>query len=56
MDADRLLWVLTPKNFYSIYFAKIELFFNFEIKCSLSRIVFICFTIFQILKRKFYEL
>ena len=30
MDVDRLLLVLTMKTIFPIYFAKIELFFNFE--------------------------
>ena len=37
-----------------IYFAKIELFFNFETKSNLSTLVFIFSTISQILNRTFY--
>ena len=37
-----------------MYFDKIELFFNFEIKSSLSTSIFMFPTISKILKRKFY--
>ena len=39
---------------FPLYFDKIELFFNFKIKSSLSTSIFIFFTIFQILEKKFY--
>ena len=55
-DVDKLLLVLTMKIFFSIYFAKIELFLNFETKRSLSTSVFIFSTISQILKRNCYVL
>ena len=54
-DVDRLLLFLTIKQNFPIYFAKIELFFNFETKSSLPTSVFIFSTISQIFKRKFYE-
>ena len=55
-DIDRLFLVFTMNKHFLIYFAKVELFFNFETKSSLSTPVFISSTIFQILKRKFYVL
>ena len=55
-EVDRLLLVLTIKRIFPIYFAKIDLFFNFESKSSLSTSVFILSTIFQILKGTFHVL
>ena len=46
-DVDQLLLVLTMNTIFPIYIAKIELFFNFETKSSLSTSVFIFTTIFQ---------
>ena len=51
-DVDKLM-ILTMKHEFSIYFAKIELFFSFETKSSLSTSVFISSTISQISKKKF---
>ena len=53
-DVNNLLLVLTMNKNLPIYFAKIELFFNFETKSSLSASVFIINAISQILKIKFY--
>ena len=53
-DVDRLLLFLTIKKNLPIYFAKIQLFFNF--KSSLYMSVFIFSSISQIFKRKFYVL
>ena len=39
---------------FSKHFHKIEVFLNFKTKSSLSTFIFIFFTIFEILKRKFY--
>ena len=50
----RLLLVLTTKINFPIYFAKIELSFNFETKSSLPKFSFIFFTISQIFEGKFY--
>ena len=56
-DVDRLYWVLImEKKNYPIYFSKIELFFNFETKSSLSMFVFFFFTISQIKKKIVYVL
>ena len=54
MDVDRLLLILIMKTKFPIYFAKIELFSNFETKSSLSTSVFIFSAISQILKTTFY--
>ena len=54
MNVDKLLLVLTMNTIFAIYIAKIELFFNFETKSSLSTSIFIFTTISQILERKFY--
>ena len=56
MKVERLLLVLTMKTNFPIYFAKTEIFFNFETKISLSTSDFIFSTISQILNRKFYVL
>ena len=40
-DVDSLLLMLIMKTNFPIYFAKIELFFNFKTKISLSTSVFI---------------
>ena len=55
-DVDRLLFVMMIKNEFPIYFAKIELFFNFEIKSSLSTSVFIFSNISKIFETKCYVL
>ena len=39
-DVDKLLLVLTMNTNFPVYIAKIELFFNFETKSSLSTSVF----------------
>ena len=52
-DVDILLFVLTVKKSFLIYFAKIELSFNFETKSSLFTSVFIFSTISQIVKKNF---
>ena len=51
-DVDKLLLVLTMNRIFPIYIAKIELFFNFETKSSLSTSIFIFTIISQILKKK----
>ena len=56
IEVDRILWVLIVKTNFPIYFAKIELFFNFETKSSLSKSVFIISNIPEILEPKFYVL
>ena len=56
VDVDRLLLVLIIKTTFPIYFAKIELFFNFETQSSLSTFVLIFFNISEILETKFYAL
>ena len=56
MDVDRLLLVLIMKTNFPIYFAKIELFLNFETKSSLSASVFIFSNILEIFEIKFYAL
>ena len=56
MVVGRVFLILTMNNFFSIYFAKIELFFNFETKSSLSTSVYIFPPISQILKGKFHIL
>ena len=55
-DVYRLLLVLKMNKNFPIYFAKIEISFNFEIKSSLSTSVLVFSTLTQILKRKFYVL
>ena len=55
-DVERLLFVLTVKKKFSIYFAKIELLFHFETKSSLSTSVFIFSTISKIFKSQYYVL
>ena len=55
-DIDRLLLVLLMKTNFPIYFAKIELLFNFETKSSLSTFVFIFSAISEILETTFYVL
>ena len=51
---DRLLLAVVMKQKFPIYFAKIERFFIFETKSSLSTSVFIFSTIPKIFKTKFY--
>ena len=51
-DVDRLLLVLTVKEHFPMYFAKIEHFLYFETKSSLSTYEFIFSTI-SLLKQKF---
>ena len=53
-DVDKLFFFFTVKKNFPIYFAKIELLFNFETKSSLSTSVFIFSAISQILNRKFH--
>ena len=48
-DVDRLLLVLTMNKNVPIYFAKIELSFNFEIKSSLFTSVFVFSAVSKIL-------
>ena len=55
-DVDGLLFVLTVKKNFPIYFAKFELFFNLDTKSSLFTSIFIFSTISQIFKRKMYVL
>ena len=55
-DVDRLLLVLIMKTNSPIYFANIELSFNFETKRSVSTSAFIFSTVSQIFKREFYVL
>ena len=52
-DVDKLFLVLKMENKFPIYFAKIEIVFNFEFKKSLSTSIFIFFTISQIKKKNF---
>ena len=49
-DFDRLFLVLIMKTNFPIYFAKIQFFFNFETKSSLSTSDFIFSNIFEILE------
>ena len=51
-DVDRLILVSITETKFSIYFTKIELFFIFETKSSLSTSFFILFTISRIFKSK----
>ena len=51
---DRLLLVMTMKQNFPIYFAKIELFSNFETKSSLFTSIYILSTTSEILKGNFY--
>ena len=53
-NVGRLLLVLIMKTNFPIYFAKIELFFNFETKCTLSTSVFIFPNTSKILETTFY--
>ena len=55
-DVDRLLLILIIKIKFTIYFAEIELFFNFETKSSLSTFVSIFSNISKICETKFYAL
>ena len=51
---DRLLLVLIMKTNLLIYFVKLNFFFSFETKSSLSTFVFILSTNSQIMETKFY--
>ena len=53
-DVDKVFLVLKMNKKFPIYFAKIEIVFNFKFKNSPSTSVFIFSTIFQILKIFFY--
>ena len=51
-DVNTLILVLTMKINFPIYFAKIELFSNFETKSSLSTSVFVFSRIFKNFENK----